>query len=271
MLCVSTTPGTRSAAAATRSLGASRAGGRLDVHRHLGGPDRGAHRLLDPVHGLVAALQPLQPGHADHHVGEALAARLAHPHRRAPRHARHPAHGLLDLAGRARSARGPSAHRRCATASRTAATSTSAATNSAATASPPGYAGGHQHQADQHRGGAGEVGGEVPRAGDQRRVSLAAAGSRSETAARPASTTSTPPISTKAYQVRLDVAAAGAQPHHGLDSRSRARRPPGTAPPTAPPGAGPCRGRTGVLRRAAARRRPPRTAESSAAAASRPE
>ena len=98
MLCVSTTPGTRSAAAATRSFAASPCTIGSTCTVTWAGPIRRSHGVLDPVHRLVAALQALQPRHADDDVGEALAAGLADPHRAHLGHSRHPAGGRLDQA-----------------------------------------------------------------------------------------------------------------------------------------------------------------------------
>ena len=58
-----------------------RAGGGLDVHRDARVPDDVLDRVLDLVHGVVAALQALQALDADDHVGEHVAPGLAHAHR----------------------------------------------------------------------------------------------------------------------------------------------------------------------------------------------
>ena len=175
MLWVSTTPGTRSAAAATRSFGRSRPAVGSTCTVTWAGPTRSRTASSTAVHGLVAALQPLQPGDADHHVGEALAPRLAHPHRRAPR-----ARPAPPRTARSISPASPIGAR-------------SISTSTLPTRQPhgghqhehrdeqrrPGVAAvdarGHQHEADQHRDGAGEVRGEVVGVGDQRRVPAAPA------------------------------------------------------------------------------------------------
>ena len=74
----------------------------LDVHLHLGPPERVPHRLLDLVGDLVHLLDPLEPRDADDDVGEALATRLAHAHRAHLGHAGDAAHDTLDQAGEAR-------------------------------------------------------------------------------------------------------------------------------------------------------------------------
>ena len=186
-----------------------------------------------------------------------LAGRLAHPHRAHLGDSGHLAHGLLDLAveagGRAvhqhvHVLRGQPHRRHQHHAGHRQRRHRVAA----------GIAGRHQQQADDHRGGAGEVGREVPRARDQGGVVLAGGrcearrwrGRRRPPAPHPSARTRT---SAPARHPRRSAAASPPR------SRSRSRRPPAAAPPTAPPGAGPCRARTGAWRRAAARPRPPRT------------
>ena len=199
MLCVSTTPGTRRAAAATRSLGASAPALGSTCTVTWAGPISEPHRVLDPVHGLVAALQPLQPGDADHHVGEALAARLAHAHRAHLGNSRHLSQRLLDLAGRGRWARDPSAHPRCAPPT---------APPPPAPAQPPPAPRPRRPRGIRRRPAPGRsITAVVPAKSDAKCHALARSAAfrsrrpvRSETVARPASTTSTPTSSTKAYQ-----------------------------------------------------------------------
>ena len=258
MLCVSTTPGTRRAAAATRSLGASPPALGSTCTVTWAGPHR-PDRVLDPVHGLVAALQALQPRHSDDDVGEVLASGLPDPHRTHLGHSRHLARRFLDQAAESRGgavhqhvhvARGHPRRRH----------QHQRRHHQRGHRIAAGIAGGNQQQADDHRGGAGEVGAEV-HALAIRAALCSWRPARSETVARPASTTSTPPISTNAYQCASHLTAAGAQPHHRLDrDPDREGHQAETATPTARPGAGPCHARTGAWRRAAARRRPPRTA-----------
>ena len=209
--------GTRSAAAATRSFGRSRLAVGLDVHRHLGPPDAVAHRLLHRSMVSCDALQPLQPGHPDRRRRRSSHHRPRAPERSAPRvtpGTRRTARSTS--AGQARSEPGPSARRCCPRPSRTAAASTITATKIAATESPPCDPADTSTSPISTARRAGEVRCEMARR--WRSAPRSAAPPLPQRHGRPAaSTTSTPPISTNAYQVGSTPRSARTQPADRLD------------------------------------------------------
>ncbi len=122
-----------------------------------------------------------------------------------------------------------------------------------------GHARRREAEADEHRHRPREVRPEVPGVCHQRRVSLPAALAQRHRRANGVDHEHEQDHR-EHVRLRVDRRAAGAQPQHGLDARSRRRRRTGTRPRPARPGAVPCRGRTDARDRAAARPPRPRTA-----------